>query len=112
MAAERVQLLHVLARHDDADFEGAEAGGGQIVHGRPGGGKGAFAADGVVAGSGGTVDADLDVEVVERGELPGPLGGEPGPVRGELHADPSIDGVGHEVEEVRRNIGSPPPMLT
>ncbi len=74
MAAERVELLHVLAGDDDTDLEGAEARRGQIVHGRSGGGEGAIAAHGVVAGGGGTINADLDVEVVERRQLPGPLG--------------------------------------
>ena len=37
-------------------------------------GERALAADGVVGGGGGAVDADLHVEVVEGRQLPGPLG--------------------------------------
>src|SRR4029077_13412028 len=62
---------------------------------------GALAAYDVVGRGGRPVEADLDVEVVQRRKLPGSLGRDAGAVGGELHPDPSLDGVGHQVEEVR-----------
>ena len=65
-----------------------------------GGGERALAAHGVVGGGVGAVDADLHVDVVEGGQLPGPLRREPGPVGGELDADLALDRVVDQVEEV------------
>ena len=72
-----IELLDVLAGDHDADLEGPEAGRGEVVHGRPGGGERALAAHGVVGGGGGAVDADLHVEVVEGGQAAGSLGRQP-----------------------------------
>ena len=89
-------------------LKGPKPAAARLSMARAGGGEGALAADGVVGGGGGAVDADLHVEVVEGGQLAGPLGGEPGPVGGELHPDPALDGVGDEIEEVGPQHGLAP----
>ena len=98
---EVVELVDVVAGHDDADLERAEVG---VARGGPwrarGGGERAVAADGVVDVGVGAVDRDLDVEVVHRRQPAGRGGVDVGAVGRELHADPVGVGVLDDLEEV------------
>ena len=95
-----VELVDVVARHDDRQLEACHARLGEALHGADRRRERALPADGVVDLGRGAVEADLHVDVVARRQARGDGRGEARAVGRELHADVVLGGVRHEVEEV------------
>src|SRR6056297_3351183 len=97
---ELVELVDVVAGDDHPDLELAEAGIAQVLPRPDRRGVRAGAAYGVVGDGVGSVEADLDVEVVHGRQPAGLLGVDERTVGGELDADAALDRVLEELEEV------------
>ena len=97
---ERVELVDVVARHDDGDFERAEPGIGEVIHRPACGVVRADAADRIVSDRIGSIEADLDVEVIHRGETTRLVGIDEGTVGRELDPDVAADRVVDQLEEI------------
>ena len=69
-----VELGDVVTGHNHGDLEGTEVGVTEIVHGAAGRGVGAFAAQCVVGLGVNSINRDLNIEIVHRGETLGRFG--------------------------------------
>jgi hypothetical protein len=98
---ELVELVDVLPGHHDRDLGMLEPGLGEVLQRGDRGVERARATDVVVDLGRRAVHRDLDVDVVGRGELRGPLLVELDAVGGELDADVVGDGVVQQLPEVR-----------
>ena len=97
---ELIELAHVVAGHDHRDLELAEPGLCQVVHRRGRRCEAARTPERVIGGLIGTVDRDLDIDVVAAGQAPSSLRCQAGPVGRELDSHAARGGVLDELEEV------------